>query len=110
LFDEHRALLALSRFEGFGLVVLEALSHGVSVVAADVPGPRDILERTGQLVPVGDVAAATEALRRALADEGALSRAEANVIAAQRYVPDRVVDLLCAGYVDALRAKHRSRA
>lgn len=46
-----------SRYEGFGMALIEALSLGVPVVATDCPsGPRDILEdgRFGSLVPVGD--------------------------------------------------------
>ena len=46
-----------SRYEGFGLALLEALSLGVPVVATDCPfGPRDILQNGlyGALVPIGD--------------------------------------------------------
>lgn len=32
-----------SRWEGFGLVVVEALSFGVNVVSSNVPGPKEIL-------------------------------------------------------------------
>jgi len=54
-----------SRYEGFGLVIAEAMLHGVQVVAADCPhGPRELLDagRLGQLVPVGDASALASAL------------------------------------------------
>ncbi len=49
-----------SRYEGFGMALLEALTLGVPVVATDCPsGPREILQngRFGSLVPLGDSAA-----------------------------------------------------
>jgi len=55
---KHAALFVLpSRFEGFGLVVIEALAAGTAVVASDCPGPlREILGSCTQarLVPPGD--------------------------------------------------------
>ncbi|WP_159501597.1 glycosyltransferase [Microbacterium sp. 18062] len=56
--------------EGQGLVLGEALAHGVPAVAYDVPyGPRDILAGGGGiLVPDGDVDALTGAVTRLLGD------------------------------------------
>jgi glycosyltransferase involved in cell wall biosynthesis len=58
-----------SRFEGFGNVLVEALLCGCPVVSTDCPsGPAEILQsgEFGNLVPVGDRRAMTEALEAAL--------------------------------------------
>ncbi len=64
------AVFALtSTLEGFGIVLVEALSLGTPVVATDCPsGPAEILQdgRYGDLVPIGDDAALAVALERAL--------------------------------------------
>ncbi|WP_191287493.1 glycosyltransferase [Aliiroseovarius zhejiangensis] len=63
-------LFALSsRSEGFANVIVEALSHGLPVVATDCPhGPSEILDTSdiGSLVPVGDAAALAAAIGAAL--------------------------------------------
>ena len=54
-----------SRFEGFGIVLVEALALGIPIVSTDCPsGPREILDdgQYGKLVPVGDSEAMAEAI------------------------------------------------
>lgn len=63
--QEASVLVLPSDFEGFPMVLLEALAHGIPVVATDCnAGPRDVVVpgANGLLVPTGDV----EALGRAL--------------------------------------------
>jgi L-malate glycosyltransferase len=52
------AFVLSSKFETFGVVLIEALAMGVPVIATRCGGPEDIVsDDTGILVPVGDVAA-----------------------------------------------------
>ena len=54
-----------SRSEAWGLAALEALAHGVPVVASDIQGLAEIVEpeRSGWLFPAGDAEALASRLR-----------------------------------------------
>jgi D-inositol-3-phosphate glycosyltransferase len=57
-----------SRFEGLGMVALEAQSAGAPVVGYDVDGLRDAVRGGGVLVPSGDVGALRDAVEALLND------------------------------------------
>ncbi|MBV9682870.1 MAG: glycosyltransferase family 4 protein [Solirubrobacterales bacterium] len=67
-----RVLVSMSEHEAYGIVLLEALAAGASVVASDIPAHREIATLYGagriQLVPVGASAeVVANAIRRQLA-------------------------------------------
>ncbi len=83
-----------SRFEGFPLVLLEAMAAGMAVVAFDCPtGPGEIIRdrKNGILVPDGDVEALAAGIRALSEDEELRRRcAEAAVSTAREYTIEAV--------------------
>jgi glycosyltransferase involved in cell wall biosynthesis len=63
------ALLAPSRYEGFGLAPLEALTMGVPVVASDMDAHREVAGEAALYAPIDDAEAFAQELAR-LADAG----------------------------------------
>lgn len=64
LFRAMTIVTALSRNEGFGLTVPEAMASGVAVLASEAGAWKDIVRHgtDGYIVPCGDLAATTEML------------------------------------------------
>lgn len=93
--------------ESFGIILVEAMAAGTPVVASDLPAFQAILaDGCGRVFPVGDTAAAADALRALLADPagrvalGARAQAEA-----LRYDWSRVVGDVEGVYRAVLRAE-----
>jgi len=88
LFACMSIVTALSRNEGFGLTVLEAMSSARAVIASRAGAWPDILtpEEDGLLVDIGDVPSTEAALKRLITDGDLRSRLAAN---ARQTVLDR---------------------
>ena len=106
LYASHSVFVHLSRFEGFGLMVSEAMSHGLCVVSTDIAGPRDqLVPGSGELVPVGDIDAAVAALTRVADNETRQAMSTRAFEASRRFEPDRVVDALVENYRQTVASK-----
>jgi glycosyltransferase involved in cell wall biosynthesis len=87
-----RLLVVPSRFEGLGVVALEAMASGTPVVATDVPGLTDLQGGGVVLVPPEDPAALIAAVREILIDQSRWEQlaSEARETVVQRYSWDAV--------------------
>jgi glycogen(starch) synthase len=83
-YENADIFVAPSRFESFGLILIEAMRHGVPVVACDIGGMREIISNNidGMLFPVDNVSdlanilhslISDSDLRRRLGDAGRLT-------------------------------------
>jgi glycosyltransferase involved in cell wall biosynthesis len=77
-----------SRFEGYGMVLAEAIAHGLPVVSTMAGAiPETVPAGTGLLVPPDDVAALAQALRRLISDHAERQRLAMNARAAAAELP-----------------------
>ncbi len=91
--------------ESFGLVLVEALSARLPVVASDIPGYREVIRDgvDGLLVRPNDPVALAAAVRRVLEDAALAARlSEAAARRAERFRWDVVAADIEAAYLDAL--------
>ncbi|WP_329084132.1 glycosyltransferase family 4 protein [Streptosporangium sp. NBC_01469] len=103
-----------SRFEGLPMVMIEAMTQALPVVAFDCPtGPADVLtpEVDGLLVPPRDVGALAAAMIRLIEDRGLRERmGAAAAVTARDYTPDVIMPLWENLFAELLgRAPERAR-
>ncbi len=106
-YRDARFTVLPSEYEAFGLVLLESLAQGTPVIASRVGGIPEFVEdeRTGLLVPPGDVPALAEALRRLWADPALGHRLgrHGRTEVVPRYTWDHVADRLGSIYAEVAR-------
>lgn len=103
-------LPSVTRAEAFGLVQLEAMAAGKAVVSTSVPTGVPWVnqhERTGLIVPPGEVPALRQAIERLLNDPDLRSRMGRNGCArvARDFTPARMIQQMLAVYRDVVRER-----
>lgn len=104
------AFLLSSRYETFGIVLIEAMAMGLPLVATRCGGPEDIVtDRTGILVQKDDVLAYAESLRQIVKCRNKYSAQKLRALCAEEYGPDAICARWRAIYRDAVtRIEHLS--
>jgi glycosyltransferase involved in cell wall biosynthesis len=75
VYSRAGVLVMASRAEGFGLPVLEAMSHGVPVVISDAPALVEVAGGAAIITPRGDAQALAAGVSRAVAERDVWSKA-----------------------------------
>jgi glycosyltransferase involved in cell wall biosynthesis len=105
-------LVVPSRYEPFGMVVLEGMLYGLPIVAAEVGGPAEIVEhgRTGLLFPPRNTKALARELRRLVEDpqkRRSMGRAAARAVRS-RWLWSRLVPLMQGVYGELFPHTHEA--
>jgi glycosyltransferase involved in cell wall biosynthesis len=108
-YTTHSILWVTSLYEGFGLVIAEAMASGVLVVGTDVRGVRDVVVNgeTGHLVPSNDPTALAAVTLASLAKPEATRRIveSARVVAMERFHPRRMASEYLAIFDEVSRGQ-----
>ena len=64
-YSQAQVYVLSSRWEGFGLVLVEAMAHGLPVVSSDLPTSKEIMGDFGLYFPNGDIKELAEKLHEA---------------------------------------------
>jgi glycosyltransferase involved in cell wall biosynthesis len=88
LYSESDVFVLASRFEGYGMVLAEAIAHGLPVVSTKAGAiPDTVPAGTGLLVPPDNVVALAQALRRLISNRAERQRLAMNARAAATQLP-----------------------
>jgi glycosyltransferase involved in cell wall biosynthesis len=108
-YRSHDVLVAPSTYEGFGMVVIEAMSQRLPVIATPVGSARSFVvdNQTGLVVPARDADALAAAMRRALGDASLRRRlGDAAFDAVRQMTWRRTAEATLAVYEAARRGRH----
>ena len=104
LFRSAAVVAYPSRWEGFGLPVLEALACGARVVASRIPAIEEVAGNAARLVHPGDPVALARELERALDEDGGEARGR-GLARAREHTWERAARETRAAYDEALRTR-----
>lgn len=111
--DKASIFVLSSRFEGLPMVMIEAMTHALSIVSFDCPtGPGEVIthEHDGLLVPPEDVKSLAGAMNRLIDDPGLRRRLGAEAArTVKEYSPLAVMPAWQTLFTDLLREKQRER-
>lgn len=106
LFQDAFCMVFPSRYEGFGLPPLEAMSVGCPVIVAKNTSLPEAVGRAGLYVPTGSVIAVSEALQKLAHNEGNRQRlVKAGYRQVKHFSWDRNVTALLRIYQNLLRSR-----
>ena len=109
-FGESEIFVLSSRYEGFGLVLIEAMSQGCACIAADYKGrQREIIrnDSEGLCVPPDDADALAQALEKMIVDEEYRKAVQKNAPKrAADYMPGKVARLFEAILEETVKKTH----
>jgi len=95
-----------SQWEGFPIVLLEAMASGCPVIASDVGGVRELIDhgRTGLIVPPNSVEALSRAIIRLLSSPGLARELSENArrVVSSRFDMEQTVSQTCELYRELL--------
>lgn len=93
-FGESEIFVLSSRYEGFGLVLIEAMSQGCACIATDYKGRQSEMILDGSMglcIPPSDVQAMASAIERMVTDEDYRNMVQKNAIQrSMAYTPDLI--------------------
>lgn len=111
-YAESSMLVMSSHYEGFPMVMIEAMACGLPAVCFDFKcGPRDIIEEgeNGLIVPDGDIAGLADALVRLMKDDELRKRMGENAKkVVETYSEEKVMNKWVNLYEEAIAYKSRS--
>ena len=110
-YSESSMLVMSSHYEGFPMVMIEAMACGLPAVCFDFKcGPRDIIVEgeNGLIVPDGDIEALAEAMVRLMKDDELRKRLGENAKkVVEKYSEDRVMGLWVNLYEEISRLRSK---
>jgi len=110
LYRDATAYVLPSRFEGFGLPVLEAMTRGCPVICSDIPVLREVGGDAALYADTRDSEALAAVINRVLADSPLRERLRtAGLEQAGRFSWEQVADSTLAAFARAAGERHRRR-
>ena len=101
---QNAVLVLPSASEGFGMVLIEAMSSGIPVISSSFDGVQDLLtdDYNGILVPIGDVKALSRAITLVTTDRGRATRLATNGLVSVKRFDLAVVLRIWLEHLDGL--------